>query len=97
MQAQIANQKAYTEAQKLGFQGALYGSQMRDQIDARKNASMNANLTNLMQSIGNIGEEAYDEDRLKWLERTGVLRSNYLGQNGKACGGKIKRERGLTY
>jgi hypothetical protein len=94
MQAQLANQRVYDDAQRLGFQGTLYGARMRDDIDARRNASMNANLTNVLQSIGNIGEEAYDTDRLRWLERTGVLKSKILGANG----GKLKKKkRGLTY
>jgi hypothetical protein len=99
MQAQLANQRVYDDAQRLGFQGRLYGARMRDDIDARRAASLSANATNLLQSIGNIGEEAYDEDRLKWLEGTGVLRSDYFnkGKYSAAKGGKLKKKRGLTY
>ena len=93
--ADKANQEAISNAQKLGLQGTIYGSRMRDDIDARRSASMSANLSNLLQSIGNIGEEAYDEDRLKWLEKTGVLKSKTVS----ADGGKLKKKgkRGLTF
>jgi hypothetical protein len=71
----------------------MTGYGMMDDIDARRQASMSANLTNVLQSLGNIGEEAYDEDRLRWLERTGTLKSSTLSANG----GKLKKKkRGLT-
>ena len=102
MEAQKANQAAALQAAMNNARYKTYGYQLMDDIDARRNASLNANLTNIVQSIGNIGEEAYDEDRLKWLERAGVLRSDYFGQGkygkGAACGGKLKKKkRGLTF
>jgi hypothetical protein len=94
LQGQLANQRAAMEAGMYNARYKTLGYQMMDDIDARRNASMNANLTNVLQSIGNIGEEAYDTDRLRWLERTGVLKSKILGANG----GKLKKKkRGLTY
>lgn len=94
MQGQLANQRAVMEAGMHNARYKTFGYQMMDDIDARRNASMNANLTNVLQSIGNIGEEAYDTDRLRWLERTGVLKSKTLGANG----GKLtKKKKGLTY
>jgi hypothetical protein len=93
MQGQLANQRAAMEAGIYNSRYKTLGYQMMDDIDARRNASMNANLTNVLQSIGNIGEEAYDTDRLRWLERTGVLKSKTLGANG----GKLTKKKGLTY
>ena len=94
LQAQMANQRAQSEAQKLGFESAYYGSRMRDEIDARRAASRNANLTNLLTSLGNIGEEAYDWDRTNWLIDTGVLKN--AGASA-AKGGKLKKKKGLTF
>ena len=64
-----------------------------DQIDARRAASMNANLTNIVNSLGQIGEEAYDQDRIKnvYVGR-GVVEDPYKSYGGmltkKKKGGK---------
>ena len=93
MDSQRTNAMLRQQAGRLGLQGLMTGYGMMDDIDARRQASMNANLTNVLQSLGNIGEEAYDEDRLRWLERTGTLKSRTLSANG----GKLKKKkRGLT-
>ena len=66
-----------------------------DQIDARRAASMNANLTNLVNSLGQIGEEAYDQNRIDALIKRGVLQDPY--KNSAANGGmltKSKRKKG---
>ena len=95
MNTQQANQNAWLQAGRTGLPAIMAGNQMMDDIDARRAASLSANATNLLQSIGNIGEEAYDEDRLKWLEGTGVLRSDYFnkGKYSAAKGGKLKKRR----
>lgn len=93
MDSQKINATLRQQAGRLGLQGLMTGYGMMDDIDARRQASMSANLTNVLQSLGNIGEEAYDEDRLRWLERTGTLKSGTLSANG----GKLKKKkRGLT-
>ena len=93
MESQKTNATLRQQAGRLGLHGLATGYGMMDDIDARRQASMNANLTNVLQSLGNIGEEAYDDDRVKWLERTGVLRSNTHNANG---GRLNKKKRGLT-
>ena len=56
---------------------------------------MNANLTNLVSSLGQIGEEAYDQDRIDALTQRDVLQNLY--KNSAANGGmltKPKRKKG---
>ena len=93
MTAQQANQNAAMAARRYGLQGLIQGNQMKEAIDARRGASISANLGNVLQSLGNIGEEAYDMDRLKWLEATDVLRSKVLGNQGKYGGMLTKKSK----
>lgn len=78
LKAAIANQQARLDASRLGLSGYTTAMQMKDAIDAQRARTLSANLTNLFESLGQIGEEQYDENRLKWLERKGVLRSDYF-------------------
>ena len=101
MKAQLANQEATRDAAKQRLSGLSTAYGLMDDIDDRRAKSMSLNLGNLLTSLGNIGEEAYDEDRLKWLERTGVLRSDYYNQskygkqgNSSKYGGKLTKKKG---
>ena len=89
----IANQEARMKASQLGLSGYSTAMQMKDAIDAQRNASISANLTNLFDNLGQIGEEIYDKNRLKWMERKGVLRSDYFdtGKYRKKYGGHINK------
>ena len=78
LKAAIANQQARLDASRLGLSGYTTAMQMKDAIDAQRARTLSANLTNLFESLGQIGEEQYDKNRLKWLERKGVLRSDYF-------------------
>ena len=78
LKAAIANQQARLDASKLGLSGYTTAMQMKDAIDAQRAKTLSANLTNLFESLGQIGEEQFDRNRLKWLERKGVLRSDYF-------------------
>lgn len=93
LKAAMANQEARMKANQLGLSGYSTAMQMKDAIDAQRNASINANLTNLFDSLGQIGEEIYDKNRLKWMERKGVLRSDYFDTNKyrKKYGGHINK------
>ena len=93
--AQRSNQAATQQALRDKYQGILAGNTLMDQIDARRAASMSANLTNLVSSLGQIGEEAYDQDRIDALTQRGVLQNLY--KNNAANGGmltKPKRKKG---
>ena len=93
LSAQRANQAAIQQALRDRYQGILAGNTLMDQIDARRAASMNANLTNIINSLGQIGEEAYDQDRIKnvYVGR-GVVEDPYKSYGGmltkKKKGGK---------
>ena len=78
LKAAIANQQARLDASKLGLSGYTTAMQMKDAIDAQRAKTLSANLTNLFESLGQIGEEQLDRNRLKWLERKGILRSDYF-------------------
>ena len=78
LKAAIANQQARLDASKLGLSGYTTAMQMKDAIDAQRAKTLSANLTNLFESLGYIGEEQLDRNRLKWLERKGILRSDYF-------------------
>ena len=89
----MANQEARMKASQLGLSGYSTAMQMKDAIDAQRNASISANLTNLFDNLGQIGEEIYDKNRLKWMERKGVLRSDYFDTDKyrKKYGGHINK------
>ena len=87
LKAAIANQQARLDASRLGLSGYTTAMQMKDAIDAQRARTLSANLTNLFESLGQIGEEQYDTNRLKWLERKGVLRSDYF-DTGKYNNGR---------
>ena len=87
LKAAIANQQARLDASRLGLSGYTTAMQMKDAIDAQRAKTLSANLTNLFESLGQIGEEQYDKNRLKWLERKGVLRSDYF-DTGKYNNGR---------
>lgn len=78
--------------------GLEVAAQMRAQEKARSAAGRSANLTNLFDSLGEVGKEEGNKDMMQWLERNGVLKSQMFSQPKskiKAKGGKIKR--GYTY
>ena len=87
LKAAIANQEARMKASQLGLSSYATAMQMKDAIDAQRAKTLSANLTNLFESLGQIGEEQYDKNRLKWLERKGVLRSDYF-DTGKYNNGR---------
>ena len=87
LKAAITNQQARLDASRLGLSGYTTAMQMKDAIDAQRAKTLSANLTNLFESLGQIGEEQYDKNRLKWLERKGVLRSDYF-DTGKYNNGR---------
>lgn len=88
-----------------GMQRArMYGSlaEYRDAIRAKNRAEKSANLTNLLQGMGDLGRELTDRDKLRWLADRGVLAYNPSGEytgkettkKGKKYGGKLNKKRG---
>lgn len=80
LRAQIANK----ENDKLKLDAAARAAALRDAVDSRVDAARSANLTNLFDSLGNIGREAVMEG---WINNNPGLRYNIsLGGRGVTYG-----------
>lgn len=73
LKAAMANQEAALKARSSRLSGVAQAMAVRDAIDARRGASMSANLTNLFDSLGNIGIDAYNREDRDKLIRAGVF------------------------
>lgn len=69
LKAQIAN----NSNKELQVRAALTAAQMRDAADARASAGRSANLTNLFDSLGNIGIDTVNRQDRDRLIRAGVF------------------------
>ena len=91
LKAAMANQEAALKARTSRLSGLAQAMTMRDAIDSRRGASMSANLTNLFDSLGNIGREEYTKDMIRnspgllydWLGRYKAANGGYLTVNKK--------------
>ena len=87
LKAAMANQEAALKARSSRLSGVAQAMATRDAIDARRGASMSANLTNLFDSLGNIGKEEFAKDM---IENNPALLYDWLGRyKGKAKGGYL--------
>lgn len=59
LRAQTANQQARMQQRSFGFNGILEAQKLRQNALDRASAARSANLTNLFNSLGEIGREAY--------------------------------------
>jgi hypothetical protein len=73
LKAAMANQEAALKARSSRLIGVAQAMAVRDAVDARRGASMSANLTNLFDSLGNIGIDAYNREDRDKLIRAGVF------------------------
>lgn len=73
LKAAMANQEAALKARNSRLSGVAQAMAVRDAVDARRGASMSANLTNLFDSLGNIGIDAYNREDRDKLIRAGVF------------------------
>lgn len=73
LKAAMANQEAQQKARSARLSGVAQAMTMRGAVDARRGASMSANLTNLFDSLGNIGIDAYNREDRDKLIRAGVF------------------------
>lgn len=64
LKAAMANQEAALKAGSLGLSGVAHAMTVRDAVDARRGASMSANLTNFFNSLGDIGREEYSRNMI---------------------------------
>ena len=61
LKAAMANQQAQQSANQIRLNGITAAIGMRDEIDARRNAALSANLSGLMTSLGNVGIDSYNQ------------------------------------
>lgn len=73
LKAAMANQEAALRARSSRLSGIAQAMAVRDAVDARRGASMSTNLTNLFDSLGNIGIDAYNREDRDKLIRAGVF------------------------
>ena len=62
LQAAMANQRALMNTRNARLSGIAQAMALRNDIDARRAASMSANLTNFFNSLGDIGREEYSKN-----------------------------------
>lgn len=73
LKAAMANQEAALKARSSRLSGVAQAMAVRDAVDARRGASMSANLTNLFDNLGNIGIDTYNREDRDKLIRAGVF------------------------
>ena len=105
LKAAMANTENAQQKAKIRLTAAEKAAAIRDAVDSRVGAARSANLTNLFNSLGDIGREAYTMDMIMnnpsllydWLGRyKGKLLDDATGKStSKAKGGylTIKRRR----
>ena len=91
LKAAMANQEAALKAKSQRLSGITQAMQMRDAVDARRASSMSANLTNLFNSIGDIGRE---EVMKAWInENPALYYAISTGGAGTPYKGKEKEDK----
>lgn len=73
LKAAMANQDALARARSQRLSGIAQAMAVRDAVDAKRDASMSANLTNLFDSLGNIGIDEMNRADRDMLIRAGVF------------------------
>lgn len=107
LQADMANQQAYAQAAARRLQGTTYAAQMREGIRQMADANKAANINNLIEGIGNLGQENDAKNWRNAMYLSGVFGGKMtpealylmdMGAKPNAKGGKIKRrKKGLTF
>ena len=91
LKAAMANQEAALKARSSRLSGVAQAMAVRDAVDARRGASMSANLTNLFNSLGDIGRE---EVMKAWInENPALYYAISTGGAGTPYKGKKKEDK----
>ena len=91
LKAAMANQEAALKARSSRLSGVAQAMTVRDAVDARRGASMSANLTNLFNSRGDIGRE---EVMKAWInENPALYYAISTGGAGTPYKGKKKEDK----
>ena len=94
--ADAANQQALAQAKDFSLRGTMAAEEIRQRARLAKDNAIQANLSSLFRSIGNIGQENVARQQMRWMGDNGFVPG--YGTDKKAKGGKIKRrKKGLTY
>ena len=64
LKAAMANQEAALKARSSRLSGVAQAMAVRDAVNARRGASISANLTNFFNSLGDIGREEYSRNMI---------------------------------
>ena len=100
LRSALANQEAKLKARSARLNGIAQAMSMKDNIDARRGASISANLTNLFDSLGNIGvDEMNKADRdfyIKHVMGANLPLEEYRRLYGLDAAKKEAKNRGFT-
>lgn len=100
LKAAMANQEAALKARSSRLSGVAQAMAMRDAIDAKRDASMSANLTNLFESLGNIGVDemnrADSNFYIKYVMGANLPLEEYRRRFGLDAAKKEAKNRGFT-
>ena len=64
LRSALANQEAELKARSAKLNGIAQAISMKDNIDARRGASISANMSNFFNSLGDIGREKYSRNMI---------------------------------
>lgn len=96
----MANQEAALRARSSRLHGVAQAMAVRDAVDARRGASMSANLTNLFDNLGNIGiDEMNREDKrfyLKYVMGANLPLAQFEKEFGREAAIEEAKSRGFT-
>ena len=96
----MANQEAALKARSSRLSGVAQAMAMRDAIDAKRDTSMSANLTNLFESLGNIGVDemnrADGDFYIKYVMGANLPLEEYRRRFGLDAAKKEAKNRGFT-
>lgn len=94
--ADRANQQERRQASAAYAAGITQAEALRQRAQQYADTNRSTNLTNFVNSLGQIGEEAYDQDRINALIERGILEDLYGIRNKRANGGMLtkKKKRG---
>lgn len=97
LEAAMANARYQQQAKQMGLSGLAQAAALRDSIDQRVGAARAANLSNFLNSLGDIGRENFafnqinsDQSRRYKVNKSG--QSYYEGTEA-AYGGRIKKHK----
>ena len=104
MKADMANQEAFSKMRDFNLRGTMAAAQMREAAKQQADANRSLNLTNFIQSLGDIGQENEQRNWRNAMYLAGVFggRANpeserLMDLNIKrksSKGGKIRRRKG---